>query len=323
LTTDEPPERLEDYNISVINSLVGKRYIESETFDFKGKKAAKGSELSKDFCAMANTRGGIIVLGIKEVKNNGFLERFMKEGFRTNVDDEDKVKQFFGNNMHEVEPTPRIDCNPVYEQDDSSTYYMVIRIDGKEINRPYFLRSTGQCYVRIGNSSKPASRSVILNLFSGFIERRRSARSLLAYTEILKEALIYVSKNLEQVNKSGDSRYKIAPLDLIMFRTAVAETFWLLSENDLMGRHISLGPGDKYNFVSSIGGINFLLGDMELLNYYINSYNLESNMDEKAKIIEYIGDKRFWKPNRSKINEALGYCDRIIQVANDFLSKNN
>jgi hypothetical protein len=90
-----------------------------------------------------------------------------------------------------------------------------------------------------------------------------------------------------------------------------------------MGRYISVGPGDKYNFVSSIGGINFLLRDMELLNYHIDSYNLERNMDERAKIIEYIGDTRFWKPRRSKINEALGYCERIIQVANDFLSKNN
>ena len=108
-----------------------------------------------------------------------------------------------------------------------------------------------------------------------------------------------------------------------MFKNSVAETFWLLSEKDLMGRHISPGPSDKYNFASSIGGINFLLRDMELLNNHINSYNRERNMDEKTKIIRYIGDSRFWKPNSNKINEALGFCDRIILAANDFLSKNN
>ena len=201
MTAVPPLERLEDYDIAVINSLINKRNVESETFDFKGKKAAKGNDLSKDFCAMANTFGGIIVLGIDEIKNNGVLVGFKKNGFRTNADDEDKIKQIFGNNMHEVEPTPLIDSMPVYEQDDSSIYFMVIRTEGKEINRPYFLRNTGQCYVRVGNSSKPASRSVILNLFSSFIERRKSAQKLLAYTEILKEELINVSKDMgRQIN---------------------------------------------------------------------------------------------------------------------------
>jgi hypothetical protein len=216
-----------------------------------------------------------------------------------------------------------MDSRPVYEQDDPSTCYMVIRIDGKEINRPYFLRNSGQCYVRIGNSSKPASRSVILNLFTGFIERRSGVRRLLAYTEILKEALINISKDINQADKYGNSPHKIAPLDLMMFRTSVDDSFWLLSEQDLMGRHISPGPSDRYNFASSVGGINFLLRDMELLNRYIESYNQTTDLNEKVSIIQYIGDKRFWKPNRDKINEALGYCDRISLAANHYLKKNN
>ena len=75
-----PPE---DYDISVINSLIGQRYIERETFDFKGKKAASGSDLAKDFCAMANTSGGIIILGIDEDKNNNVLKGYTKNGFKS------------------------------------------------------------------------------------------------------------------------------------------------------------------------------------------------------------------------------------------------
>jgi predicted HTH transcriptional regulator len=106
MSTSAAPERLEDYNnISVIDSPVEKRYIESETFDFKGRKAVKGNELSKDFCAMANTSGGTIVLGIEEIKKNDVLKGFKKDGFRIDADDEDKVKQVIGSNMYEVEPT--------------------------------------------------------------------------------------------------------------------------------------------------------------------------------------------------------------------------
>lgn len=323
MVTAVPPERLEDYNMSVIDSFLNKRHIESEIFDFKGKDAAKGSDLSKDFCAMANTSGGIIVLGIDEMKNNGVLTGFAKNGFRTDFQDEDKVNQVIGSNRSQIEPIPIIDCKPVFEQKDPTIYYMVIRVDGKEIYRPYFLRNSGQCYVRIGNSSRPASRSVVLNLFSGFVERRSSARKLVAYMEILKEELINVSSALDEAGKywSKDTTHQIAPLNLSMFRISVAESFWLLSEKGLMGGHVSANPSDKYNFHSYRGGVNSLLRDIELLNSYITNYNQERDAEVKASIIHYVGDTRFWKPKRDSIIQALGYCDNILHAANDFLSK--
>lgn len=79
-----------------------------------------------------------------------------------------------------------------------------------------------------------------------------------------------------------------------MFRISVAESFWLLSENGLMGGHVGASPIDKYDFVSSIGGVNFLLRDLELLNNYLNDYNHEKDTERKAMIIRYVGDTRFW-----------------------------
>jgi hypothetical protein len=320
-----PPGMLADYNMSVIHSLLNKRHIESETFDFKGKEAAKGSELSKDFCAMANTSGGIIVLGIDEVKKKGVLIGFTKNGFRTNVQDEDKVNQVIGSSRYEIEPNPILESKPIFEDTDPTIYYMVLRIDGREIYRPYFVRNSWQCYIRVGNTSRPASRSVVMNLFSGFVERRTSARKLVAYTAVLKEELINVSSALDEAGKywSEDSIHQIAPLNLSMFRISVAESFWLLSEKGLMGGHVSANPNDKYNFNSYMGGVNGLLRDIELLNSYIKNYNQEKDPEVKANIIHYIGDTRFWKPKRDSIIQALGYCDNILHAANDFLYKTN
>ena len=49
------PEKLEDWDIAILNSLVNLRDIESETFDFKGPDF---KELVNHFCAFANYSKG-------------------------------------------------------------------------------------------------------------------------------------------------------------------------------------------------------------------------------------------------------------------------
>jgi predicted HTH transcriptional regulator len=66
------PERIEDWDLQTLNKLVTLRDIERESFDFKGPKF---QDLSDHICAMANTAGGYLVLGIDENKNatTGYL----------------------------------------------------------------------------------------------------------------------------------------------------------------------------------------------------------------------------------------------------------
>jgi predicted HTH transcriptional regulator len=171
--------------IKDINELLTKRYIESEIFDFK----PNSDDLKWDICAMANNDGGgQLILGIDEDKNEcmNYLLGFKKSGFKQGT--EDKVNQQIGNNLYEVEPTPKIDPTFIYELD-RQTFYVVVQVHGENINKPYFLRGTWQCYMRVGNSSKPASRSIILNLLNNFLERRNSVQRLRVITNFLKESL--------------------------------------------------------------------------------------------------------------------------------------
>lgn len=87
------PKDLNDWNIQVIDSLLPIPSIEGDTFDFKGNILDKRfDELYNDFCAMSNSLGGIMVLGIREEKApDGTLVRFVKEGF--DVGKEDMVGQ--------------------------------------------------------------------------------------------------------------------------------------------------------------------------------------------------------------------------------------
>ena len=154
------PSRLEDWNIQVIDSLLPILSIESETFDFKGHDFNKRSdELYYDLCAMANTSGGYIVLGVdQENAPDGKIIRFIKNGFERG--EEDKINQTVANNMYSVDPTPNIGQPWMVYEKDEKYFYPVIRVNSVERWKPYFTKNRCQCYVRVGNTSRPAGRTV-------------------------------------------------------------------------------------------------------------------------------------------------------------------
>jgi predicted HTH transcriptional regulator len=168
------PNRLKDWDIYIVDGLLSILSIESETFDFKGHDFSK--ELHCDLCAMANTCGGYIVLGIDEVKApNGKIIRFIKKGFERS--EEEKINQIVANNMYNVDPTPNIEQPWMVYEEDEKYFYPVIRVISVDYWKPYFTKSRCQCYVRVGNTSKPAGRTVVLNLLSDFKERKKGVIS--------------------------------------------------------------------------------------------------------------------------------------------------
>lgn len=173
------PEKPQDWSIDDIDNLIQILSIESETFDFKGRRFNdKHNELYKDICTMANTAGGYIVLGIGEEKTtDGRTLRFTKEGFAKG--EEDKVNQSIANSVYLIEPTPSTEqVRPIYERN-GRTFYAIIKINSIDVHKPHFGKDRNlQCYVRIGSSSKPAGRTAILNLFSDYREKKASVEGL-------------------------------------------------------------------------------------------------------------------------------------------------
>jgi len=70
------PKNIDEWSLQTIEKLLPLPHIESETFDFKSEI----SELDEHIYAMANSLGGIIVLGIGEEKSKDgkHLLRFKK-----------------------------------------------------------------------------------------------------------------------------------------------------------------------------------------------------------------------------------------------------
>ena len=136
------PDKVEEWKLENINELIKLKDIEDIRFDFKGKDFNEGEGkvkgLSPHICAMANTVGGFIVLGIEEIKNNdGDIMEFQKNGFMTGKEDE--VKRSISNYISQVEPLPKTDTQKIDEKD-SNTFYFVIKILTDENNKPYFVK---------------------------------------------------------------------------------------------------------------------------------------------------------------------------------------
>ena len=107
------PQNPKNWEIDNINELIKYPNIESETFDFKKEP----SELDEHICAMANTMGGILVLGISQVKSKDGkrIIRFKKSGFLKGK--EETILNQIVDNTFKVDPLPEIDVEHVHEKD--------------------------------------------------------------------------------------------------------------------------------------------------------------------------------------------------------------
>ena len=80
LVLNNIPSDITKWDINTLKDLSKVFSIEGETFDFKDKRDIK-NEIQKDFCAFANSSGGIIVFGVEEKKENGHTIEFKLNGW--------------------------------------------------------------------------------------------------------------------------------------------------------------------------------------------------------------------------------------------------
>lgn len=126
-------------------------------------------------CAMANTITGILALGVDDPSSDSPNAVFTKEGFRNGA--EEDTLNSITNYVAKVDPLPRVTHTVLIDQPDS-TFYVILKAEGLESQRPYIIKDTSEIFVRIGGSARPASRTTIANLFVNLLERRNSIRKL-------------------------------------------------------------------------------------------------------------------------------------------------
>ena len=308
------PKDPNDWNIQVIDSLLLILSIEGDTFDFKGNILDKRfEEIYNDFCAMSNSLGGTMVLGIREDKApDGTLIRFAKEGF--DIGEEDIVNQKIASSLHNVEPVSTASTRLVTDSNQNK-FYPVIQIMMIDTNKPYFTKNRGQCYIRVGNTNQIASRGVILNLQRNLMDRVKSVQRLQVAVKFFKESFMLTVEELENVDPDGIQ--KIPLVDLRILVESIISNEWLLLQKGLLGGHMD------NNFNSQTIGTYSHLRELEKLNTYLSSYNTESDISKKIAIKRYLCDSQFWCPERQQARTIIGFLDSLNCTSEEYLSSLN
>lgn len=184
----------------------------------------------------------------------------------------------------------------------------MLKINSEEIDKPYFVKEKGVCYVRVNSSSIPASRNTILTLFSNIIKKRNDIEKLKAGINMLIEQILFTSDNIDEVNPKIIYD-RIIPINLDLFKSIIISTDWFFLENKLYGGHI-----DK----SIESGLYYNLNKIERLNLYIDNYNQDALIKNREKIKEII---RFWKPQGSELKQVTGFFSLLESKCESYLSK--
>ena len=151
------PRNLQEWDIFTLNLLSKVPDIESETFDFKREP----NNIHKHICAMANSRGGFLVLGFEEErKTASVISGFRKVGFPNG--EQDRVQLKIANSISNIEPLPNVIISHIQE---GVRFFTIVQIKEEKSKKPFFLRDTGQCYVRVLNSSRRISLNTIFHFF--------------------------------------------------------------------------------------------------------------------------------------------------------------
>ena len=299
------PEKLEDFNIVLLNKLINVTSVESDIFDFK----LEPSDLHEDICAMANTKGGFLVLGIDQItgKDGRTIVGFKKVGFKKG--EEDLIGGKINNYRFLIEPIPTLTINHIYE--DSGEFYTAIKIESRISDKPYFVTNTDQCFVRLHSSSQRVGRTTILNLFSASVEQKSSIEKLRVASGLVREALLFTSQGIQANATVNLSKAKLSPVDLTILRNAILSGEWFLIENDLLGKHTA---PDAYT-----AGINGVLYNIELMNTYVKAYNQLTSGTEKESVMSQLSNN--WGVGSTNVRNNIEILDKIIKTANEFLAK--
>ena len=97
------------------------------------------------------------------------------------------------------------------------TRYPIIKIEAENSKKPYFEKEIGRCFIHIGSATVPASKTVVLNLFSGIMRKIENVEKPKVSAEFLKEMIMYTCEKLEVENHT-DPLSRITPLDLSLIK---------------------------------------------------------------------------------------------------------
>ncbi len=152
------PQTMDGWDIEALRNILEFPDVEKESFDFKNNKVLeKNYRLEDHICAFANTYGGYIVIGVGEEKINENSKKFKLDGF--DIGSQHEMLRKITQKIWLIEPIPLYEMTTIESQ---GKYQIILHIKLETHKRPFFAKNNS--YIRIGSSTLPANRNVILSM---------------------------------------------------------------------------------------------------------------------------------------------------------------
>lgn len=135
---------IDSFDFDEVFSFCQEGHIEGIQLDYKKEIPSKG--LSKHFAAFANTRGGIIIIGVEEDKKTGKPITF--NGIKNEGKLVDRLHQYASG----VQPIPSYQIH-VTDEKDGNVFILIKIFEGDRT--PYCVLNDANLWVRTGNISNP------------------------------------------------------------------------------------------------------------------------------------------------------------------------
>ena len=256
-----PPLNLGEWNLDIINRLVELKYPETDSLEFKQKIP---KDFENDLSAFANSSGGIIVLGIKG-KNKA------EEKVGISSTNENEVVQTLTGKATLLDPNLTITTKPI---EDGSNFYLAIKIENTN-SKPFIIRNTGGCYIRLNGTTQPASKAIVINLFSENLGRIQRLTALKNAVKLVGDELSLRKRN-GQFQVRRDYVQNISEIDLFFIKSSVVNAL------DLISGLADFGSITQNSYTTGL--VTTTIPRLEELNANIRGFNQSDNDTREREV---------------------------------------
>ena len=213
------PNNLNEWTFEIVKELVDKRTNESDRHDFK-KELPESESLTKICCAFANTKGGFIILGVKQ--NSSSFEI-------CGINNDIELAHKFGQKI-KANPTIEFSLPKIINIPDSSNVLAVFEIPISS-ERPHVPDNAPEKRL----FQKRTNRG---NDFMSYEEIKLSFQNHQERREKLKLLYIELLSNIEQLNSmkiddaSKENAHSLVTLDSTIITGLLSELYTSISNNN-------------------------------------------------------------------------------------------
>jgi predicted HTH transcriptional regulator len=213
------PDKLADWTYDIIAELVKKNICESDRHDFKFK-IPDADTLSKVCCAFANTKGGFVILGVKQVGSC-----FTIEG----IDNNTELAHEFGAKINnKITPTIDFDLPMIIDIPNSGKVIAIFHIPLSP-QRPHMTQPKDQGFFwkRTNKGNDQMTFQEISMTFQNYEERREKLKLL--YVELLSN--LDQLRDMTITETESNVNYSLVTLDSIIINNLLTDLFTIIGSN--------------------------------------------------------------------------------------------